>query len=136
MIPYSKRHAWIVAECRAWLKENKPSIYATLQRIARGYFPDARRGHVDRQNLVTMALQRVMRVHYREAWFQIHDRAAEIFAAPKTRLGHIAWDVALTLFERSPNPGISTLRRDRARYRKRLTRVANGVESGNRRGAL
>jgi hypothetical protein len=116
---YSKRHAWIVAECRAWLKENKPSAYAKLLHIASGYFPDARRGYTDRQNLVTMALQRVMRVHYREAWFQIHDRAAEIFEAPKTRLSHIAWDVALTLFDRSPNPSISSLHRDRARYRIR-----------------
>jgi hypothetical protein len=135
MTPYSKRHAWIVAECRAWLKENKPDAYRRMLLICRSYFPDARRGHTDRQNLVTMTLQRVMRVHYREAWFQIHDRAAEIFEAPKTRLGHIAWDVALTLFDKSPNPSISSLRRDRARYRRRIRSIDNPRSKGIERPA-
>jgi hypothetical protein len=98
---HSKRHAWIIAECRAWLKLHRPSLYQDIARIAKTYFPIATRGRTDRANLITMTVLRVMRVRYPEIYQAILTRAHEIYGFPQRpkRLGEIAWEIALTIGE-------------------------------------
>jgi len=102
----SKRHAWIIAECREWIKTNHPSIYSRIYRLAKVYFPNANRRNVDRSNLITMVLVRVMRIKYTEHWYEIVNRSDEIYGLPrksKKRLGQIAWEIAITIGGKNEN---------------------------------
>jgi hypothetical protein len=102
---HSKRHAWIIAESRAWLKRERHTVYADIYKVATTYFPKAERGRTDRSNLITMTIIRVMRVRYQEQYQAILNRAHEIYGFPKRekRLGEIAWDVALSVVGRRSN---------------------------------
>jgi len=104
----------MIAECRAFLKAEHPFTYARIQKLARTYFPTARRGESDRCNLVTMTLLPFVRMRYREKWFEIEQRANRIFSFKETRLSHIAWDIALSLVESARGCGVLRLPRDGA----------------------
>jgi hypothetical protein len=95
----SKRQAWMIAECRAFLKEAYPAIYAKVNQVARTHFPDASRGHTDRQNVVTMAIVNLVKTRYREKWREIENHAKSIYGGRDKRLSYIAWDIALSLYD-------------------------------------
>lgn len=94
---HSKRQAWLLSECRNFVKTKRPDVYRRIYLAAGRHYP---LNKSQRWNLINITLRNVMHVHFTEEWLLLIRRSDEIFGCrsrPNSDLAQIAWAIATSL---------------------------------------
>lgn len=94
---HSKRQAWLLSECRNFVKTNRPDVYRRIYIAAERHAPDSR---AQKWNLINITLRNVMHIHFTDEWLTLIRRCDEIFGCrsrPNSELAQIAWAIATSI---------------------------------------
>ena len=87
----AKRYPWQIAEARAWLKRERPKVYAGL----RTHAARESQNHDRREDIVTQAVAELMPWLYPAEWDKIETESRKKFESGKpSRNGKIARKIA------------------------------------------